>query len=58
MQQELAGDAAALVILHAPVGRLLEQGRGTRPSPSCRPRAAELGQRLHLAARAARKPWG
>ena len=49
MRQELAGDAAALVILHAPLGRLLEE-HGYSAFAELQFRAAELGQRLHLAA--------
>lgn len=49
MRQELAGDAAALVILHAPLPRWLEQN-GYSAFAELQFRAAELGQRLHLAA--------
>ncbi|MEA2564237.1 MAG: hypothetical protein QOH06_5741 [Acidobacteriota bacterium] len=49
MRQELAGDAAALVILHAPLSRLLGE-HGYSAFAELQFRAAELGQRLHLAA--------
>jgi SagB-type dehydrogenase family enzyme len=49
MQQGLAGHAAALVILHAPLWRLLDS-RGYSAFAELHFRAAELGQRLHLAA--------
>lgn len=49
MRQELAGDAAALVILHAPLSRLLDE-YGYSAFTELQFRAAELGQRLHLAA--------
>jgi SagB-type dehydrogenase family enzyme len=49
MRQELAGDAAALVILHAPLRRLLDE-QGYSAFAELQFRAAELGQRLHLAA--------
>ena len=49
MRQELAGDAAALLILHAPLSRLLEQ-HGYSAFAELQFRAAEVGQRLHLAA--------
>jgi SagB-type dehydrogenase family enzyme len=49
MQQGLAGDAAALLIFHAPVGRLLDR-YGYSAFAELLFRAAELGQRLHLAA--------
>ena len=49
MRQDLAGDAAALVILHAPLSRLLEE-HGYSAFAELQFRAAELGQRLHLAA--------
>jgi len=49
MQQGLAGNAAALLILHAPLCRLLEQ-QGFSAFAELHFRAAELGQRLHLAA--------
>lgn len=49
MQQELAGDAAALVILHAPICRLVDCG-GYSAFTELHFNAAQLGQRLHLAA--------
>jgi SagB-type dehydrogenase family enzyme len=49
MQQGLAGDAAALLILHAPLCSLVAQ-RGYSAFAELQFRAAELGQRLHLAA--------
>lgn len=49
MRQELAGDAAALVILHAPLSCLLDE-YGYSAFAELQFRAAELGQRLHLAA--------
>lgn len=49
MRQDLAGDAAALVILHAPLSRLLGE-HGYSAFAELQFRAAELGQRLHLAA--------
>lgn len=49
MQQDLAGDAAALAILHAPLCGLVEQ-HGYSAFAELQFRAAELGQRLHLAA--------
>lgn len=49
MQQGLAGDAAALLILHAPLGRLVGE-HGYSAFTEIQFRAAELGQRLHLAA--------
>lgn len=49
MQQGLAGNAAALMIFHAPVCRLVEQHGYSAFAELCF-RAAELGQRLHLAA--------
>lgn len=49
MRQELAGDAAALLILHAPLRRLLDE-YGYSAFTELQFRAAELGQRLHLAA--------
>jgi SagB-type dehydrogenase family enzyme len=49
MRQELAGDAAALVILHAPLSRLLDE-QGYSAFAELQFRGAELGQRLHLAA--------
>lgn len=49
MQQELAGNAAALVIFHAPVFRLLDR-LGFSAFTELHFHAAQLGQRLHLAA--------
>jgi SagB-type dehydrogenase family enzyme len=49
MQQGLAGHAAALLIFHAPLHRLLES-HGYSAFAELHFRAAELGQRLHLAA--------
>ena len=49
MQQGLAGNAAALLIFHAPVCRLLDQS-GYSAFAELHFRAAELGQRLHLEA--------
>lgn len=49
MQQELAGDAAALVVLHAPLGHLVER-HGYSAFAELQFHAAQLGQRLHLAA--------
>lgn len=49
MQQGLAGDAAALLILHAPLCHLVGR-RGYSAFAELQFRAAELGQRLHLAA--------
>lgn len=49
MQQGLAGHAAALVIFHAPLWRLLD-AEGYSAFAELHFRAAELGQRLHLAA--------
>lgn len=49
MQQELAGNAAALVIFHAPVFRLLDR-LGYSAFTELHFHAAQLGQRLHLAA--------
>jgi hypothetical protein len=49
MRQELAGDAAALLILHAPICRLVDQ-HGYSAFAELHFRAAELGQRLHVAA--------
>ena len=49
MQQGLAGNASALLIFHAPVCRLVEQHGYSAFAELCF-RAAELGQRLHLAA--------
>lgn len=49
MQQGLAGHAAALVILHAPLYPLVDR-HGYSAFAELHFRAAELGQRLHLAA--------
>lgn len=49
MQQELAGNAAALVIFHAPVFGLLDR-LGYSAFTELHFHAAQLGQRLHLAA--------
>jgi SagB-type dehydrogenase family enzyme len=49
MRQELAGDAAALLILHAPLYRLFEQ-HGYSAFAELQFQAAEVGQRIHLAA--------
>jgi hypothetical protein len=49
MQQDIAGEAAALLILHAPVGSLLEQ-QGYSAFAELLFHAAQIGQRLHLAA--------
>jgi SagB-type dehydrogenase family enzyme len=49
MQQELAGHAAALLIFHAPVFRLFDQ-LGYSAFTELHFHAAQLGQRLHLAA--------
>jgi nitroreductase len=49
MQQDIAGEAAALLILHAPVGSLLEQ-EGYSAFAEVLFHAAQIGQRLHLAA--------
>jgi hypothetical protein len=49
MQQGLAGHAAALVIFHAPLCRLLDS-QGYSAFAELHFRVAELGQRLHLAA--------
>jgi SagB-type dehydrogenase family enzyme len=49
MQQGLAGNAAALLILHAPFCRLVQR-HGFSAFAELQFRAAELGQRLHLAA--------
>ncbi|HEX3530155.1 MAG TPA: nitroreductase family protein [Thermoanaerobaculia bacterium] len=49
MQQGLAGNAAALLIFHAPVCGLFEQS-GYSAFAEMHFRAAEAGQRLHLAA--------
>jgi hypothetical protein len=49
MQQGLAGNAAAVVVLHAPLRDLLAR-HGYSAFAELHFRAAELGQRLHLAA--------
>jgi hypothetical protein len=49
MRQGLAGDAAALLILHAPLYRLVDR-HGWSAFAELQFHAAELGQRLHLAA--------
>jgi SagB-type dehydrogenase family enzyme len=49
MQQGLAGPAAALLVFHAPLQRLLDS-LGYSAFAELHFRAAELGQRLHLAA--------
>jgi nitroreductase len=49
MQQSLAGSAAAMFVIHAPVCSLFEQ-HGYSAFAELHFRAAELGQRLHLAA--------
>ena len=49
MQQGLAGNAAALLIFHAPISRLFDQ-YGYSAFAELHFRAAEIGQRLHLAA--------
>jgi hypothetical protein len=49
MQQELAGDAAALLVLHAPLGQLVDR-HAYSAFAELHFHAAELGQRLHLAA--------
>jgi SagB-type dehydrogenase family enzyme len=49
MQQGLAGNAAAVVIFHAPLCRLVER-HGYSAFAELHFRAAELGQRVHLAA--------
>jgi hypothetical protein len=48
MQQGLAGNAAVLVIFHAPICRLVDQ-HGYSAFAELHFQAAELGQRLHLA---------
>jgi nitroreductase len=50
MQQGLAGNAAALLIFHAPIRRLFGRHGGYSAFTELHFRAAELGQRLHLAA--------
>jgi nitroreductase len=49
MRQEIAHDAAALIILHAPICRLVE-GAGYSAFAELHFHAAELAQRLYLAA--------
>lgn len=49
MRQEIAGDAAALLIFHAPFCRLIDE-RGYSAFAELHFHAAELGQYLHLAA--------
>lgn len=49
MKQELAGNAAALVIFHAPAFRLIQRS-GYSAFTELHFHAAQLGQRLHLAA--------
>lgn len=49
MQQRLAGDAAALFLVHAPVRQLFDSWGYTGFAETL-VRAAEIGQRLHLAA--------
>lgn len=49
MQQEIAGNSAALVLFHAPVGRLLEE-QGYSAFAELLFHASQLGQRLYLAA--------
>jgi GrpB-like predicted nucleotidyltransferase (UPF0157 family) len=49
MQQEIARDAAALLIFHAPLCRLID-GQGYSAFAELLFHAAQLGQRLHLAA--------
>jgi len=49
MRQGLAGDAAALLIVHAPLCRLVDR-HGWSAFAELQLHAAELGQRLHLAA--------
>ncbi len=49
MRQGLAGSAAAMLVVHAPVCRLLEE-HGYSAFAELHFRAAEIGQRLHLAA--------
>jgi hypothetical protein len=47
MKQGIAGDAAALLLVHAPADRLLD---GHSPFAELHFHAAQLGQRLHLMA--------
>ena len=49
MHQEIARDAAALVILHAPICRLMDR-QGYSAFSELHIQAAELAQRLYLAA--------
>ncbi len=49
MQQRLAGDAAALFLVHAPVRQVFDNWGYTGFAETL-VRAAEIGQRLHLAA--------
>ncbi len=49
MQQEIAANAAALIVLHAPIRRLFDE-QGHSGFTELFFHAAELGQRLHLAA--------
>ncbi len=49
MQQDLSGNAAALLIFHAPLGRLVDR-HAYSAFAELQFHAAELGQRLHLAA--------
>jgi len=49
MQQGLAGNAAALLIFHAPIGRLFKQS-GYSAFAELHFRAAEAAQRIHLVA--------
>jgi nitroreductase len=49
MHQEIAGDAAAVVILHAPICRLLDH-QGYSAFAELHFQAAGLAQRLYLAA--------
>lgn len=49
MQQEIAGNAAALLVLHAPIRHLFD-AQGYSGFTELLFHAAELGQRLHLAA--------
>jgi SagB-type dehydrogenase family enzyme len=49
MRQEIAGDAAALVIFHAPICRMVDS-QGYSAFAELHFHAAELGQRLYLAA--------
>lgn len=49
MHQEIAGQAAAMLVLHAPVGRWIEE-RGWSGFAEAHFRAAEIAQRMYLAA--------